>query len=94
MGWNVQQFQAKGRPTQAELQVAAPHNPMYVQLGYGWAVMTPTGFEALHIAADAGLPTHDQLERDAEGADGSGAVGRTRSSPCWTGFQGLRLKSR
>ena len=39
-GWNVQQFQEKRRPTQAELQAAAPNNPVYVQLGYGWAVMT------------------------------------------------------
>jgi predicted amidohydrolase YtcJ len=66
-GWNVEQFQEKRRPTQAELAAAAPNNPVYVQLGYGWAVMTRAGFEALHIANDADLPAHGKLERDAEG---------------------------
>jgi predicted amidohydrolase YtcJ len=72
-GWNVEQFQEKRRPTQAELAAAAPENPVYVQLGYGWAVMTPAGFEALHIAGDGDLPPHGKLERDAEGKP-TGAV--------------------
>ena len=72
-GWNVEQFQEKRRPTQAELTAAAPNNPVYVQLGYGWAVMTPAGFEALHIASDADLPPHGKLERDAQGKP-TGAV--------------------
>jgi len=72
-GWNVEQFQEKRRPTQAELAAAAPGSPVYVQLGYGWAVMTPAGFEALHIAGDADLPPHGKLERDAEGKP-TGAV--------------------
>ena len=37
-GWNELQFAEKRRPTQAELEAAAPDNPVYVQLGYGWAV--------------------------------------------------------
>ena len=37
-GWNEQQFVEKRRPTQAELEAAAPDNPVYVQLGYGWAM--------------------------------------------------------
>jgi predicted amidohydrolase YtcJ len=72
-GWNVEQFQEKRRPTQAELTAAAPGSPVYVQLGYGWAVMTPAGFEALHIAGDADLPPHGKLERDAAGKP-TGAV--------------------
>ena len=40
-GWNVQQFKENRRPTQAELVAAAPNNPVYVQLGYGWAMLTP-----------------------------------------------------
>jgi len=72
-GWNVDQFQEKRRPTQAELTAAAPGNPVYVQLGYGWAVMTPAGFEALHITSDADLPPHGKLERDASGKP-TGAV--------------------
>jgi predicted amidohydrolase YtcJ len=72
-GWNVDQFQERRRPTQSELVAAAPNNPVYVQLGYGWAVMTPAGFEALHIRADADLPPHGKLERDPQGKP-TGAV--------------------
>ena len=34
-GWTTNQFKEKRRPTQAELETAAPNNPVYVQLGYG-----------------------------------------------------------
>ena len=30
---------------------AAPNNPVYVQLGYGWAMMTPLALQALRLAA-------------------------------------------
>jgi hypothetical protein len=33
-GWNELQFAERRRPTQAELEAAAPNNPVYVQLGY------------------------------------------------------------
>jgi predicted amidohydrolase YtcJ len=66
-GWNVQQFREKRRPTQADLIAAAPDNPTYVQLGYGWAVMNPAGFKALNISSDADLPRPGKLERDASG---------------------------
>ena len=42
-------FKEHRRPTQAELLAAAPNNPVYVQLGYGWAMMTPRALEALKI---------------------------------------------
>jgi predicted amidohydrolase YtcJ len=48
-GWNVQQFRENRRPTQAELVAAAPNNPVYVQLGYGWAMLTPMAIKALSI---------------------------------------------
>ncbi len=35
---------------------AAPDNPVYVQLGYGWAMLTPKAPEKLKIASDADLP--------------------------------------
>ena len=79
-GWNEQQFVERRRPTQAELEAAAPDNPVYVQLGYGWAVMTEEGFQALGIHGDADLPTGGTLERDAAGQPtgairgGSGAI--------------------
>ena len=66
-GWNVAQFKEKRRPTQADLVAAAPNNPVYIQLGYEWVVMTPAGFKALNINSDADLPRPGKLERDASG---------------------------
>jgi predicted amidohydrolase YtcJ len=66
-GWNVQQFREKRRPTQADLVAVAPNNPVYVQLAYGWVVMTPAAFEALNIRTDADLPRNGKLERDSNG---------------------------
>lgn len=60
-------FPERRRPTQAELSAAAPNNPVYVQLGYGWAIMTPRAFETLKIASDADLPRAAKLETDAAG---------------------------
>jgi len=40
-GWTEQQFREKRRPTQAELLAAAPDNPVYVQLFYSAALLTP-----------------------------------------------------
>jgi predicted amidohydrolase YtcJ len=66
-GWNEEQFKEKRRPTQADLVAAAPNNPVYVQLGYDWEVMTPAGFKAMGINSDADLPRPGKLERDASG---------------------------
>jgi predicted amidohydrolase YtcJ len=38
---------------QAELVAAAPNNPVYVQLGYGWAMLTPMTIKALNITTAA-----------------------------------------
>jgi predicted amidohydrolase YtcJ len=72
-GWNVDQFQEKRRPTQAELIAAAPSNPVYVQLAYGWVMMTPAGYQALHIANESDLPNSGKFEKDAAGKP-TGAV--------------------
>jgi predicted amidohydrolase YtcJ len=74
-GWNVDQFQERRRPTQAELIAAAPDNPVYVELGYGWAIMTPVGLKALNIASDADLPSGGKLERDSAGKPTGGITG-------------------
>ena len=74
-GWNVQQFQENRRPTQAELVAAAPNNPVYVQLGYGWAMLTPAAHQALKIASEADLPTGGRFERDGGGALTGAVVG-------------------
>jgi predicted amidohydrolase YtcJ len=72
-GWNVAQFKEKRRPTQADLVAAAPNNPVYVQLGYEWVVMTPAAFKALNINGDVDLPRPGKLERDASGSP-TGAI--------------------
>jgi len=72
-GWNVQQFKEKRVPTQAELTAAAPNNPVYVQLGYGWALMSPAGLKALNIASEADLPAGGRFEKGRDG-NPTGAV--------------------
>ena len=75
-GWNELQFAERRRPTQAELEAAAPNNPVYVQLGYGWAVMTDDGFAKLGIRSEADLPTGGALERDGERLTGAVSGGQ------------------
>jgi predicted amidohydrolase YtcJ len=67
-GWNVQQFEENRRPTQAELTAVAPNNPVYVQLGYGWAMLNPLAHKALAISSEGDLPAGGRFERDANGA--------------------------
>lgn len=74
-GWNVDQFRERRRPNQAELVAAAPDNPVYVQLGYGWAMLTPAAFQSLHITSDADLAAHGRLERDAAGKPTGAIIG-------------------
>jgi predicted amidohydrolase YtcJ len=78
-GWNVQQFQENRRPTQAELVAAAPNNPVYVQLGYGWAMLTPAAHTALKLTSESDLPMGGRFERDARGAL-TGAVTGTQNA--------------
>ena len=70
-GWNELQFAERRRPTQAELEAAAPNNPVYVQLGYGWVVMTDDGLAKLGIRTDADLPAGGTLARDGERLTGA-----------------------
>ena len=72
-GWDVNQFQEKRRPTQAELIAAAPNNPVYVQLAYGWVMMTPAGYQALHLVNESDLPNNGKFEKDSTGKP-TGAV--------------------
>lgn len=66
-GWTPQQFAEKRRPTQAELVAAAPDNPVYIQLFYSAALLTPKGFAALKIESDADVPPRGKIERDPSG---------------------------
>ena len=63
----LETFKERRRPTQAELVAAAPNNPVYVQLGYGWAMMTPLAYDALRIASESDLPRQNKMEKDAGG---------------------------
>jgi hypothetical protein len=75
-GWNELQFAERRRPTQADLEAAAPNNPVYVQLGYGWVVMTDEGFARLGITSDADLPGGGTLERSGERLTGEVSGGQ------------------
>jgi predicted amidohydrolase YtcJ len=66
-GWQPEQFKEKRRPTQADLVMAAPNNPVYIQHDYDWEVMTPAGFAAMGINSEADVPHPGRLERDASG---------------------------
>ena len=66
-GWTEQQFAERRRPTMAELQEAAPDNPVYVQLFYEAVVMTPKALEALGVPAGS-LPAG--MKAPPEGTDG------------------------
>src|SRR5467141_643108 len=66
-GWTEQQFAERRRPTQAELMAAAPDHPVYIQLFYSAALMSPAGFKALNIASDTDVPPRGKIERDAGG---------------------------
>ena len=66
-GWTEQQFAEKRRPTQAELVAAAPDHPVYIQLFYAAALLTPSGFKALNITSDNDVPPRGKIERDAAG---------------------------
>jgi predicted amidohydrolase YtcJ len=72
-GWNVQQFKEQRRPTRTEVDAAAPKNPVYIQLGYGWALMNAAGYKKLNISAETDLPSGARFERDAQGQP-TGAV--------------------
>ena len=66
-GWHPAQF-AEGRsPTRAELDLAAPSNPCYVQVLYDEAVLNGAALAACGFAADNADPPGGSVERDADG---------------------------
>ena len=54
-------FKEHRRPTQAELVAAAPNHPVYVQLAYGWAMLTPLALKALNINSADGTVTSNLI---------------------------------
>ena len=76
-GWTPEQFAEKRRPTQAEVALAGGEHPVYIQLFYGWAMLSPEGFEALGIKEDKDVPPAGKLDRDQSGALTGGITGNT-----------------
>ena len=66
-GWTEHQFKEKRRPTQAELEAAAPGHPVYVQWFYGWAMLSKPALAALKINSKADLPKGGKLDMGADG---------------------------
>jgi predicted amidohydrolase YtcJ len=72
-GWHPAQF-AEGRsPTRAELDLAAPDNPCYVQVLYDEAVLNGAALAACGFAADNADPPGGSVERNRDGTP-SGVV--------------------
>jgi len=67
-GWTPQQFAEGRRPSQDEITGAAPGHPVYIQLFYRAALLSPKGLETLGIARDDDIPPHGQLDRDEDGS--------------------------
>jgi len=65
-GWAEAQFAEKRRPTQAELEAAAPDNPVYIQLFYRAVLLTPRAMQALGVSPEA-PPPRLAAERDEAG---------------------------
>lgn len=78
-GWTADQFAERRPPTQAELAAAAPANPVYVQLGYSWAMLTPAAHTALGIRDESSLPEGARWERGADGQT-TGAIAGSQSA--------------
>jgi predicted amidohydrolase YtcJ len=74
-GWTEEQFKERRRPTQAELEAAAPNNPVYVQWMYAWAMLNAQAYKALNINAESDLPGGGKFERDANGQPTGAIVG-------------------
>src|SRR5262249_31374434 len=66
-GWTEQQFAEKRRPTQAELVAAAPDQPVYIQLFYGAALLSPAGSKPLNTTSDADVPPRGKIARAPQG---------------------------
>jgi predicted amidohydrolase YtcJ len=66
-GWHEDQVKEHRGPTSAELAMAAPDNPVYVQHLYDYAVVSPKAITALGIESDAQVPPAGRLERDSNG---------------------------
>lgn len=82
-GWTPLQFAERRRPTQAELVAAVPDHPVYIQLFYGAALLTPKAFAKLGIRSDADVPPNGKIESGPDGQPTGWIFGR---APAITGL--------
>ncbi|MCM3657784.1 amidohydrolase [Agromyces mediolanus] len=83
-GWDERQFAGGRGPSRAELDAAAPQNPVYVQMQYSYAVFNTLGMTELGLdeAGVAASPDPAGFERDETGA----LTGRGDGMPLMTWF--------
>jgi len=75
-GWHETQLTERRLPTQAELDQAAPNNPVWVQRLSTQAVLSSAAVKALGITADTANPPGGTILKDASGKPtGIGSVG-------------------
>lgn len=74
-GWTEEQFKEGRRPTQEELSLAAPNNPVYVQWMYEWVMLTPAAYKTLNIQSEADLPGGGKFQLDANGKPTGAIIG-------------------
>jgi predicted amidohydrolase YtcJ len=66
-GWHSSQLAERRAPTTAELDAAAPDNPVYVQELYDVGVLNTAGLAACGWNDASGDPVRGRLDRDSEG---------------------------
>jgi predicted amidohydrolase YtcJ len=66
-GWSPWQFAEQRLPTRAELDVASPDRPVYVQYFYSVAVLNTAGMKALGFTKDTATPPGTRFGKDASG---------------------------
>lgn len=66
-GWHSSQLRERRAPTRAELDAAAPDNPVYVQELYDRGVLNSVGLRACDWDDESADPVRGSLERDETG---------------------------
>jgi predicted amidohydrolase YtcJ len=66
-GWHSSQLAERRAPTRAELDEAAPDNPVFVQELYDRGILNSAGLSACGFAEDSDDPPRGHLVRDADG---------------------------
>ena len=65
-GWTPRQFEENRRPTDDEIAGVASGHPVYIQLFYGYVLISAQGRQRLNIKSAADLPDGATFERNKE----------------------------